>query len=310
MPIRIFPHKTLPRPTRPARLFYEALPGFLLRLDARGLSEKRLASPGSPVWARLSGGGGSYAPEEATLGAEYDFEHFSVEAGVDVLRGENFTGSISVRHTEGSAEVKSPIGGGEFDAKGSGVSLGASWSVAGGYYLNGRLSLMDYYVDVSSDKRGQLKENARAFLQSVYFETGRRIAMNEKMKLTPRAWMAYTETSRDRFTDSVNSRISLTGSTRIVAGFGLIAERAHALKGGMFSLRGSLDIEQTLSGKGTTVNVSGESLRSDTASTRVLMSLGSVYRRGRFSFGAEASAGGLGSDDTQFSGFLKFGVTF
>ena len=53
----------------PRAAVYEALPGFLLRIDAPGFSDDRIVSPGSPVWARISGGRGSYEPGRASVGA-------------------------------------------------------------------------------------------------------------------------------------------------------------------------------------------------------------------------------------------------
>ena len=60
----------------PRAALYEALPGFLLRLGGGGPAGERVTSPGSPVWARLSGSTGSHAPDRATVGAEYDFNRF------------------------------------------------------------------------------------------------------------------------------------------------------------------------------------------------------------------------------------------
>ena len=47
-------------PYAPRAAVYEALPGFLLRLDGRGTAAGRLRKPGSPAWVRVSGGKGSY----------------------------------------------------------------------------------------------------------------------------------------------------------------------------------------------------------------------------------------------------------
>ena len=77
-----------------------------------------------------------------------------------------------------------------------------------------------------------------------------------------------------------------------------------------FSLRGSLDAERTFESAETALEVWGEDLRSESAKNRVLPGLSGVYRWGRFSLGGEVSAGGLGSDDREYSGLLHLGMRF
>ena len=287
-----------------------ALPGFLLRLNGRGAAGKRIASTGAPVWVSLSNGKGSYEAERASVGAKYDFNHFGAEAGVSFSFGENLGGSISARYVNGSAEVESPVGNGDIKAQGIGAALGASWSNTSGYYAAGRTALIDYDVDASSTKRGELTKNGGALGYSVGIEAGMRVALGEKIKLTPRAWMMGAGFLNAEFTDVVNSRISLDDSRRFKGGLGLIAETARTWEGGALSLHVSLDVEQALGDGGTTTVVSGEKLTSESAKTRVLLGLGGAYRQGPFSLGAELSAGGPGSDDDEYSGRVDFGMKF
>ena len=296
----------------PRAAVYEALPGFLLKLNGGGPAGERVTSPGSPVWARLSGSRGSHSPDRSTVGQDYDFERFTAEAGMDVSLGESFTGSISLIHVRGSAEVSSPFGGGDIEAEGLGVSIGASWRIEGGYYANGNLSLTDYDVDVTSGDTnvGTLKRGAFARGTLLNLEAGRRIRMSEKLNLTPRAWMTRSGVSIDTFTDSVDARVSAAETARFTGGVGAVAETARAIEGGVFSLRGSVDLEQKLDDAETAVDVSGTRLESKSQKTRLLLGLGGVYRKGRFSVSGEVSMGGLGSDDTKYAGQLSFGWRF
>ena len=307
---RIFSHNDFTEDYAPRAAVYEALPGFLLRLNGRGVAGKRIASTGAPVWVSLSNGKGSYEAERASVGAKYDFNHFGAEAGVSFSFGENLGGSISARYVNGSAEVESPVGNGDIKAQGIGAALGASWSNTSGYYAAGRTALIDYDVDASSTKRGELTKNGGALGYSVGIEAGMRVALGEKIKLTPRAWMMGAGFLNAEFTDVVNSRISLDDSRRFKGGLGLIAETARTWEGGALSLHVSLDVEQALGDGGTTTVVSGEKLTSESAKTRVLLGLGGAYRQGPFSLGAELSAGGLGSDDDEYSGRVDFGMKF
>ena len=288
---------------------YESLPGVFRLGDSAG---ERLRLGGSPVWVRLSGGKGSYKSGEASVGAAYDFRRLAAEAGVDVAFpwNKDITGTVSVRHVQASAEVSSPTGGGDIDAKGFGTGLGVSWGGASGYYVDGRLSVTGYKVDLSSDKRGRLKGDVGALAHSLSIEAGRRIALGTRMSLTPRARLVRSGVSMDRFTDAVNSRVKLTDPKQLKGVVGLVAETGRVRDGGSFSLRGSVDVERTLRGGATAVEVSGEKLRSESERTRVLLGLGGVWRRGRFSLGVEATADGPGSDEREYAGQINLGIRF
>ena len=294
----------------PRAAVYEAMPGFLLRIDAPELTEERIAWVGSPVWTRLSGGRGSYEPERASVGAQFDYSRFAAEAGLDVSLGENATGSVSVRHVKGSAEVSAPTGGGKIEAEGLGFSLGASLNSANDYYARGRISLTSYSVDLSSDALGSLKKGVGASVNSLNFEAGRRMAASDKMSLTPRVWMMRSQIDMDDFTDIVDARMSLGDAARLVVGGGVAGETALDWQGGALTLRGSVDLAQTLGGAETSVEVSGTKLSSEALKSRLLLGLGGTYRRGSFFLDAEVSVGGLGSGDAQYSGRVTYGWRF
>ena len=297
----------------PRAALYEALPGFLLHLNGGGgLARERLRSPDSPVRFRLSGSTGSHAPDHATVGSEFDFNHLTAQVGLDVAISENLTSLISLHQVTGSADVSAPTGGGEIETKGIGASLEVFWRSANGYYANGGFSLTDYDMDITSGDRsvGILEIDAAARGNSLAIETGRRLRLNEKMTLTPRAWLARSGVSMDKFTDAVNSRVSFTDAEGFTGGVGVTAEKARSWEGGASSLRGWLEIEQTLSSAGTLADVSGEKLESESSKPRLLLSLGSDYRMDRFSVGGEISVGDLGSDDTQYAGQLYFKMQF
>ena len=299
----------------PRAAVYEALPGFLLRLDGGQPSGTRIARPGSPAWARVSGGRvsgerGSYEPGRADVGAAYDFRRFSAEAGLEFSLGGTITGSFSLRHVQGSAEVDSPHGGGEIEAEGLGAAAGLSWSGADGYYARGRLAFTNYKMDVSSRDRGSLARDVEARGYSLGIEAGRRIAVGETATLTPRTWAAGRWLSGGAFTDAVGSRVSLDETTRYTGGIGLSAETARTLGDGTLALRASADVEHALGGAETAAAVSGARLESEASATRVLLGLGGTWRKGPFSLGARLAAHGPGSGDTEYSGRVSLGWTF
>ncbi len=295
----------------PRAAVYEALPGLLLRLHSRGPAGERLTAPASPAWVRVAGGGGRYTPVQASVGAAYDYRRVEVEAGLDVELGPRLTGTLSVRHVYGWGDVSSPTGGGTINTQGLGGAVGLAWTGPQGYYFRGRVSVMDYDVDLTADRRGTLIKEASAVGHSLGFETGRRFTLSERLKLTPRVWATRSKIDLG-FTDAVQSRLWAEDSDRMTAGTGLVAETACSWDDGAqaFAVRGSLDLWRTL-GDGTAVNVSqGAPLKSVSDKTRVLLSLGGVYRWGRFSVSSDVAAGGPGSRDQEYAGFLNLGVQF
>ena len=297
----------------PRAAVYEALPGFLLRLDRWGAAGEQLRRTGSPVWVRLSGGRASYSSDRASVGAAYDFDHFAAEAGLDAAlspHGE-FTGSASLRHARGSADVSAPTGGGSIDAEGVGASVGISWKNDSGYRVAARGSVTRYETGLRAHARGRLAPDAEAMVHSLGVETGRRFALRESVDLTPRAWLVRTEVSMSGFGDTAGSRISLEAE-RSVAGLGAVAETAHAWDGGerTLSLRGHLGVERALGDAEIAVAVSGERLVSEPARTRLVLGAGGTYRAGRWSLGGEFAATGPGSDDSDYTAGLRFGMRF
>ena len=292
----------------PRASLYEILPDFLQRLTA---TRECFPSPDSPAQAQLSGGTGRYEPEASTAGAGYSFERFYAAGGLNLELGEEVDGRLSVHHVSSSATVSSPTGGGEIKVRGAGPALGLQWKDASDFYAAGCLSFTGYQVDLFSDKRYLLRAGVAGHGSSLGLEVGRQLALSERMRVTPRAWLAHTGVSIGSFTDAVNSRVSFPNSGRFSGGFGMMAETAHAWASGELSLRGSLGFERMFGGAETIAQVSGEELRSSSARSSMLLGLSGSYREGRFSLGTELSVGAaLGSRTMEYSGLFYFSVRF
>ena len=245
------------------------------------------------------------------MGATYDPERLDAEAGLHLSLGQHMEGWVALRHVTGAADVSSPTGGGETNVRGMGGSLGINWNNASGFYADGYFSLTNYDIDLSSNTRGKLKSGVQGLGYAVGVEAGRRFGLSDTLNLTPRARLVHTRLSIESFTDALNARVSFPEANRLMGGIGLMAETVRSWDGGELSLRGSVDLEGTLSGGETEARVSGERLMSEAAPGSLLLGLGGVYRRGRFFFGAEASAGtALGSDSMEYAGLLTVGARF
>ena len=295
----------------PRTALYELLPDFLLRLTGPGPSRRCVSSPDTPVWARVAGGQGSYASDRSTTGATYDLERFEAEGGLSAALGKRAKGWVSVRHVTGSAGVASATGGGAIDVRGLGSSVGGAWRGANDVYAVGCFSYMTYNVDFASNQRGLLKAGVNGQSFTLDLEAGRRFAVGEQWHLTPRVWMVGSRVSVDDFTDAVNTHVSFAHADRVLGGLGVMAETVRPWGEGEFSLRGSLDYERIVKGATTTTRVSGERLSAAATPNSLLAGVQGVYRRGRFTLGAEVAARQeLGSNDREYTSFLNLGISF
>ena len=306
----------------PRAAVYEALPGVLLRLDGAGGpgsgmggGETLLRSAGTPAYARIAVGQGSYKPSSATVGADYSYDRFSVESGMDfALPYEGLSGWAGVRVVSGSAKISSPAGGGRIEARGLGVTGGVDWQGEDGFYGRGRLSLTRYNADLSSETRGGLKSGAAATVHALDLEGGRRFDLDvagQKTRLTARGALRNSGISLGKFEDGLFSRVSVSDADRLAAGAGVDMETGLLPRDGVdrLRLRGSLDAERVLSG-GTKVDVSETALESKAGGTRLGAGLGAAYRFAGYTIGGSVGAGGLGSGDTSYSARLQARFAF
>ena len=178
-------------------------------------------------------------------------------------------------------------------------------------YAVGCFSYLAYDVDFASTRQGVLKAGVDGQAYTLDLEVGRRYAVGEQAQLTPRVWVMGSRVSVDDFTDAVDARVSLANAARVLVGLGVQADTTRPWAGGAFLLRGSVDIEQMVSGATTTTQVSGERLSADATDTSLLFGLRGIYRHDRVTVGAEIAARQeLGSTDSEYTSFLNLGLSF
>ena len=264
----------LDREFAPRAAVYETIPSTLLRFGGRNKSVgEPIRSAESPLWISVAGARGSYEPTRSTVGAEYDFNRYELETGLDFRLSDVLIGSISMRMVSGSSDVSAPTGGGMIDAMGYGPAAGLTWHGAQGAYGEGRLSATWFNMDLGSDVRGTLKSGADAFVHTLELEAGQHFAVGEKATLTPRVWLTRSGLSMDRFTDAIGARVSIEDADILRGGIGGVLETELDRNAAEeeLSLRVSVDMERTLSGGDSTVLVSGEQLTSTGPDNRFLL---------------------------------------
>ena len=309
----------------PRAAVYEALPGFLLRVDRgaafAGAVEQwyqadetdETVETGPPVWLRLTAGRGSHKPSSATVGASYDLDLQETVLGVDLAFSDRLTSSLGWRLVQGSADLSGPVGGGSIDAGGYGPTGALAWRGAQGLYASGRFSAMRYDLDFASPTQGKLARGVDATARSWGVEAGQQVALADSATLTARGWWTRQTASVDSLTDASGSRLSHMDGDRRAAGLGIAAETVRALDGGRgaIALRGSAGVEFPLDNGKTAVQVSGETLVSKAKGSRLLLDLGADWRmKDGATLAAGISADGIKSRDRLFSAYLALRMAF
>ena len=303
----------LDREFAPRAAVYETIAGTLLRLGGQRKSVgERVRSAESPLWVSVAGAKGSYKPGRSAVGAEYDFNRYELETGLDFGLSDALIGSISMRMVWGSSDVSAPTGGGMIDVMGYGLAAGLAWHGAGGFYGMGRLSATWFDMNLHSDTRGTLKAGVDALVHTLDLEAGQRLAVGGKTALTLRAWLTRSHLSMDSFTDAIGAKVSIEDADLLKGGIGgaLETELGRNTEEEELSLRVSADMERRLSGGDSTVLVSGEQLKSTGHDNRLLLGLGLTKRWGKSTFGVNLQADGLGSKDHEFAGNVSLQIPF
>ena len=301
-------------PYAPRAAIYESMPGFLFELNSRVTDQQQSLDPEKPGWFKFGGSMGSYQAARSQVGSKYGYHSFEADVGVGfpLFGSENISGWFSLRQKSGSADVKSPYGGGQIKADGQGLVFGSNWESDAGYQVKAVASYTRYDLELVSSRRGLLKEDTGASVLALGVEAGRRIPISDKRILMPLAWFDHSEVSIDGFEDSVGSQVSSSKSKRSILGIGVVRETTHHFDNtdGQLDLRIRAGLESVLGDIESITTVSGENLVSAPASTKGVLKIGAKYISKKLVVNGAISASGLGTKERGYRGNLHFEMSF
>ncbi len=189
------------------------------------------------VWGRIEGAHGSIDPRSSTSGAQYDYDTFKLQAGLDGMLHENeagrLIGGITVHYARGSADIRSPYdadnGGGEIRTDGYGFGGTLTWYGDNGFYLDAQGQVTWYDSDLGYDGgNGSLVNGNNGFGYAASLETGRRITLNQNWSLTPHAQLGYSSVDFDSFNDVFGARIGLDRGGSLQGRLGLTLDHQNS----------------------------------------------------------------------------------
>ena len=273
----------------PRSAVYEVLPDVLLGLQAQtpGVPRSR-----APAWFTVSGYTGSQDFDRSTVGTDYDIDYFQAEAGKYFTLKNGTEAWASLQYLKGTADVDSPVQGGDIDVQGLGLSLelcrGCKEDET---YVLGQLSLSRYDLDLDSDTKGRLKSGVNATAYTLAVEAGKRL-QKETLQLIPRVRLEHTRVSIDRFTDTMSmpTRVSYPNADRLTVALGIQAETSFQATQDGLSWYGSLDLEHRLDDAKTTARVMGERCEAEAGESSVLLGAGAAWQRNTLKINAGLTA--------------------
>ncbi|MCY3803480.1 MAG: autotransporter domain-containing protein [Gammaproteobacteria bacterium] len=294
----------------PRAALYEALPEFLLGLHTQAGALHSLRTPDLPVWMELSASTGEHDPARSTVGAHFDAEHLVVRAGGQILQGRHHRVRASVHHVSATADVSSPVRGGDLRARGKGLSLDAHYHHGNGSYATGRAAWTDYTLEASSDTVGRLVSGVEAERMDLRVETGHRLHWGAGVHWSPHLRLHHTRLSVERFTDAVGARVSFPQTERYRASLGLMADRTYGAAGGQGVLWGALHLEHAFRDTDTRATVSGETLEATPEQNRVHLSAGLLWEYGPWVLESALAWHRANADSQAYAARLNVGVRF
>ena len=283
----------------PRAALYEALPGFLSRLESGRMTRAIRLEGGdsSPRSLNLfvDGQGGSFVPQSATVGADYDWRSRIVGAKFSFPLTESLQWEGGAHLIHGHAAVSATTGGGRIEVSGSSVQVAAHWQVASSSYIRGGVSTAKYDLDVNSFARGRLLNKGSADAVSGHLEAGRLLAgfSGGIGQGVARTWLHGGHVSIDGFKDRAATRVVPATHTHMAIGIGMtLATDANIAGIEVLSLHGNLGAERTFRGARTNIVVAGqlpgtsERLTSHMHRSRILFGAGAIWRKGNAEFAA------------------------
>lgn len=182
------------------------------------------------IWSRVEGAQNSLEPRFSTANAEYDYNTFKLQAGIDGLLAENesgiLIGGVTMHYAHGFANIWSPYdaagGGGEIKTDGFGFGGTLTWYGENGLYLDGQAQLTWFDSDLSFGGGDQSLVNSNhGFGYALSLESGMRIALDPSWSLTPQAQLVYSAVDFDDFNDVFGARVGLEDSDSLQGRLGL-----------------------------------------------------------------------------------------
>ena len=215
------------------------------------------------VWGRMEGSHTSIKSRYSTSGADYDYNHFRMQAGIDGMLKETengkLIGGLTAHYDRKNADIYARDIDSDIAINGYGFGGTLTWYGENGFYLDNQAEVTWYNSDIGAD--GALVNGNKGFGYSLSVETGKRITLNEYWSMTPQGQLIYANASFDSFRDRFGADVSRKKADSLEGRLGLTLDHQDSWLNdrGMMNRRYVYGIANLYAEflDGTTVDVSG-----------------------------------------------------
>ncbi|GAA0614101.1 autotransporter outer membrane beta-barrel domain-containing protein [Paenochrobactrum glaciei] len=190
------------------------------------------------IWGRIEGAHSKIKPNFSQSRANYDYNSYKVQAGIDGLFHESeqgkLIGGLTLNYTHGLASIWSrnddDLGRGRIKSDGYGFGGTLTWYDDNGFYADNQAQLTWYRSDLSyqGDKESLHDGKNNGFGFALSSEIGKRFAIDDHWSLTPQAQLQYSHVDFSSFTDVFEAEISREKAASLQARLGLSLDYQNA----------------------------------------------------------------------------------
>ncbi|MCH9809234.1 MAG: autotransporter outer membrane beta-barrel domain-containing protein [Alphaproteobacteria bacterium] len=184
---------------------------------------------GNATWARVSVGRRHSEQATSTSMVDLASDSWKLDGGVDVTFADisnlgRLIGGLTVHYGGARADVASPFGDGEINARGGGVGLTGTFVGAEGFYLDAQGRATWSTADLGADLLGALEKDNRGFGYGLGLEVGQRLDLMKAVSITPQGQLTFKSIDFNAFTDRFNGTVSLLDGDSLAGRLGVLID--------------------------------------------------------------------------------------
>lgn len=234
---------------------YEAYASNLQSLNALPTLQQRVGNriwgpgangDGNGIWGRTEGTHGRFNSAVSTSGLDQSIDTWKMQAGADRVFVDNTSGrlvaGVNVSYAEANSRINSVFGNGELKTNGYGLGAALTWYDVTGFYVDGQAQINRYSSDLMSELRGSLTHDNGGSGEALSIETGKRIALSDKLGITPQFQMVYSNVRFDRFIDPMGADVTDDKSDSFKTRWGVALDHQGMWQGGRSRIYGIANV--------------------------------------------------------------------
>jgi fibronectin-binding autotransporter adhesin len=180
---------------------------------------------GNGIWGRTESAHGRFNSAVSTAGLNQSIDTWKMQAGADRVLIDADTGrliaGVNVSYGQANSQIHSIFGNGKLRTDGYGLGATLTWYGEQGFYVDGQAQVSRYNSTLNSELLGTLAQDNGGRGEAFSIEAGKRIAVYDKLGITPQFQMVYSNVRFDRFVDPSGAAVSADGNDSLRTRWGI-----------------------------------------------------------------------------------------